>query len=147
MQNMFGFADTINNQGAFYCPAGEGKMGMVDVRDIAAVAVAALTQPGHMGRKYVVTGPEAISYTQIAEKLSAAIGRPVRYVNVTPDEAKQSMLQVGMPAWLVDALLELYGVVRGGYGAVVTKAVEQVTGKKPRSFDEFARDHAAAFRA
>ncbi len=146
MQNMLGFADAIRKQGAFSCPAGDGKMGMVDVRDIAAVAVKALTEPGHMGKKYVITGPEAISYAQIAEKLSAATGRPVRYVNVTPDDAKKTMLQTGMPAWLVEALLELYGVVRGGYGAVVTKVVEQVTGKRPRSFDEFARDHVAVFR-
>jgi uncharacterized protein YbjT (DUF2867 family) len=122
-------------------------MGMVDVRDIAAVAVKALTEPGHMGKKYVVTGPEAISYGQIAEKLSAATGKPVKYVNVPPEDAKKSMLGMGMPAWLVDALLELYGVVRGGYGATVTKVVEQVTGKPPRSFEAFAREHAAVFRA
>jgi uncharacterized protein YbjT (DUF2867 family) len=146
MQNMRMFADSIAQQGAFACPAGDGQMGMVDVRDIAAVAVKALTEPGHMGKKYVVTGPEAISYGQIAEKLSAATGKSVQYVNVTPDDAKKNMLGMGLPAWFVDAMLELYGVVRGGYGAVVTKVVEQVTGQKPRNFEAFAREHARMFR-
>lgn len=146
MQNMLMFAESIARQGAFYCPAGEGKMGMVDVRDIAAVAFRTLTEPGHMAKKYVVTGPEAISYTQIAEKLSAATGKPVRYVNVMPDDAKTNMLGTGLPAWMVDALLELYAIVRAGHGAMVTKVVEQVTGKTPRDFDSFARDHADCFK-
>jgi uncharacterized protein YbjT (DUF2867 family) len=146
MQNMLMFAESIANQGAFYCPAGEGKMGMVDVRDIAAVAVKALSEPGHMAKKYVVTGPEAISYTQIAEKLTAAIGKPVRYVNVMPDDAKKNLLGTGMPAWMVDALLELYAIVRAGHGGVVTNVVEQVTGKMPRDFDGFACEHASFFQ-
>jgi uncharacterized protein YbjT (DUF2867 family) len=146
MQNMLMYADSIIKQGAFYCPAGDGKMGMVDVRDIAAVAVKTLTEPGHMGKKYVITGPEAISYGQIAEKISAVTGKPVKYVNVTPEDAKKAMLGAGMPEWFADALNELHGIVRQGYGAVVTKVVADVAKKQPRTFDEFAREHAAAFR-
>jgi uncharacterized protein YbjT (DUF2867 family) len=141
-----GLSAVDDTQGAFYCPAGEGKMGMVDARDIAAVAVMALTEPGHMAKKYIVTGPEAISYTQIAEKLAAAIGKAVRYANVMPDDARKNLLGAGMPAWMVDALLELYAIVRAGHGAVVTKVVEQVTGKKPRDFDGFACEHAGFFQ-
>jgi len=114
----------------------EGRIGLVDVRDIAAVAVAALTEDGHTGETYIVTGPEALSFVDIAAKLSRAIGKPVSYVDVPPDAARQSMLSLGMPAWFVEDLILLYEAFSAGHGELVTDVVATVTKKQPISFDQ-----------
>jgi uncharacterized protein YbjT (DUF2867 family) len=105
-----------------------------------------LLEPGHTGRTYVITGPEALTYRELAAKLSAATGRPVRYVDVTPAQAKQSMMAAGMPEWAADAVNELSAWYRSGHGALVTQVVAEIGGRTPHTFDTFARDHAAAFR-
>jgi uncharacterized protein YbjT (DUF2867 family) len=145
-QNALMFAPSIAAQGSFSMPSGDARMGFVDVRDIAAVAVKTLMEPGHQGKTYVVTGPEALSYGQVAEKLSTALGKKITFVNASPEEFKKGALAIGMPEWLVDALNELYGWVREGGAAVVTDVVARVAGKPPISFDQFAREHAEAFR-
>ena len=78
--------------------------------------------------------------------ISQAAGRPVVYVDVTPRQWKKEQLAAGVPAWLVEDMLYLYGAYREGYGGAVSTAVRDVTGRDPRSFGEFARDHAARFR-
>ncbi len=143
MQNVLMFLQTMTAQGAFYAPIGDATISLVDVRDIAAVAVKALTASGHEGKTYILTGPEPLSYAQVAEELSMVCGKKVHYVNVPPEAAKQGMVQAGMPAWLADALLELYDVWRKGFGATVTETIREVTGQAPRSFAQFAKDHAA----
>ena len=82
MQNILNQAGAIKSQGAIYGNFKEGKIAMVDVKDIAAVAVAALTEPGHEGKTYVITGGEAVTYAQVADKLSAVAGKKVNYVDV-----------------------------------------------------------------
>src|SRR2546426_3404844 len=82
MQNLLGSTPSIAGEGAFYSPLGDARVAHVDVRDIAAVAVKALTDRGHEGKAYTITGPEALTYTEVAEKLTAALGKPVRYVDV-----------------------------------------------------------------
>ncbi len=147
MQNLLASAGTVKSEGVIYGCSGDGRLGTVDVRDIAAVAAACLTEPGHTGRTYVLTGPEALSYAEMAAKLGAAIGREVRYVDVPPAEYKASLLGFGLPEPLAEDIRVLYGeLFREGEGDVVTTAVQDVTGRPPRSFDEFARDHADAFR-
>jgi len=140
------YSATIKSQNAFYLPMGEGKVSLIDVRDIAAVAVEALTQVGYDCVSYDLTGPEALSNTEIAEILSRVTGRKIRYVAVTDGEARKSMTQAGIPEWAVDALMELYAVNRAGHTAAVTPAVQQITGKKPITFARFAADHADAFK-
>ena len=147
MQNLLGLAPTIVSQGEFYQPAADGKVSHIDVRDIAAVAAKALTSDGHQGKTYVITGPEALSYDDVADKLSTALGRPVKYVNVTPEDFKKSLLGWGIPEWMADGLNELYAAIRAGYCAVVTNTVEEVAKRKPISFDDFVRDFAEAFTA
>lgn len=117
----------------------------MDVRDIAAVAVKLLTEAGHEGKIYEITGPESLSYADIAAKLSRVLGKPVRYVDVPPDAARQSMLQAGMPAWNADAVTELYGAFAGGNFDHTTDTVERLTGRPPITFEQFARENAAAF--
>lgn len=145
MQNLLGFAPGIAAEGKFYAPMKQGRIGLVDVRDIAAVAVAALTEDGHEGETYAITGPESLSFADIAEKLSGATGKSVTYVDVPPDAARQSMLGMGMPTWYVDDLIRLYEVFSSGRGEWVTDTVAAVAKKQPISFDEFARDYAEAF--
>jgi uncharacterized protein YbjT (DUF2867 family) len=147
MQNLLGLAPTIVSQGEFYQPAADGKVSHIDVRDIAAVAAKALTENGHQGKTYVITGPEALSYDEVASKISKAIGKPVKYVNVTPEDFKKSLLGWGIPEFMADGLNEFFAAIRAGYCAVVTNTVEEVTKRKPISFDDFVRDFAGAFTA
>lgn len=146
MQNLLMFADSIKRQGAFYAPMKQGKISLVDVRDIAAVAARVLTEKGHERKTYAITGPEALSFGELAEKFSRVLGRKVAYVDVPPEDAKKGMLGAGMPEWLVDDLLALYGIFSAGHAAVVSKAVEEVTKKPARTFDQFAKDFARFFK-
>lgn len=147
MQNVANYyAGTIKTQGAFYGSAGEARISHVDVRDIAAVAAKALTTPGHDGRAYTITGPEALTYAQIAEKAGKAIGKPVAYVNLTDEQSKQGALAAGVPEFYADLLVDLTRYYRGGTAATVSGDVVKMTGTKPRSFDAFLADHLAAFR-
>lgn len=146
MQNMFMMAGSIKAEGAFYAPTGSGKMGMVDVRDVAAVALAALTEDGHAGKSYTLTGAEALSHAEAAEKLSKATGKPVKHVDISPADFRKAMLGAGMPEWLADGLNELYALVREGQAGALTQTVSEIAHQKPIRFDEFARDFAEAFR-
>ena len=137
---------TIKTQSAFYKPMGDAKVSVVDVRDIATVAVAALTQSGHEGKAYDITGAEALSNKQIAEILSTVVGRKINYVDVSDDKASQGMKAAGMPEVLVNAFMELNHIQKAGHASDVSPVVEQVTGKKPISFEQFARDYAEAFK-
>jgi uncharacterized protein YbjT (DUF2867 family) len=139
-------AATIKDHGAFYQPTGDARQSFVDVRDVAAVAVAALTGSGHKGQIYEITGPESLSFHDVAAKLSAVLGRPVRYVPVTPEAALESMLKSGTPEWNAHALADLYRAFATGPYARTTDTVERVLGRPAIPFEQFARDHAAAFR-
>jgi uncharacterized protein YbjT (DUF2867 family) len=147
MQNFIAFAaDFIKTQNAFYLPQGDGKVSYVDVRDVGAVAVAALTDERHRGKAYTVTGPEALSGSEIAGIFSELTGRTINYVDVPEDAAAKGMREAGMPDALIDALLELYAINEAGYTATVSDAVEKATGRKATSFKQFANDFAAAFK-
>lgn len=125
-------------------PAGDGRVAFVDARDIAAVAVAALTAPGHEDRAYELTGVEALSHSDVADKLSAAMGRPIVYENIPPQVYAQEKASDGWPQASISTLLALFDDMRAGTNAdcVVTDTVARVTGRTPYSFDDFARDHA-----
>ncbi|MGI8746017.1 MAG: SDR family oxidoreductase [Bryobacteraceae bacterium] len=101
MQNFLGMKATIA-QGAIYAPMKQTPLTLVDTRDIAAVAATTLTEAGHEGRIYVITGPEALTHDEIAAKLSAALGHPVKYADVPLDAFNQSLRQAGLPGWLAD---------------------------------------------
>lgn len=145
MQNLIGFRASIQRDGKMYAPLRDGKVSVIDARDIAATAAAVLTSEGHSGRMYDLTGPEALSHAQIASTIGEAIGRPVEYVDVPPEAAREGLVEIGLPAWLADALVELYGLYASGGGADVTGSVEKLTGKKARSLDVWAKDYAGAF--
>lgn len=144
-QNYLGYADTIKKNNVFYAPLGEGKISLIDVRDIAAVAVAALTETGHTGEKYAVTGGESLSCEDIAATLSQITGRPINYVDVPEDKAEQQMLDSKMPKWMVKMIMELNGISKAGYVAAVLPTVEQLTGRKPITFRQFAEENKQSF--
>jgi uncharacterized protein YbjT (DUF2867 family) len=149
MQNLLDLAEAIVSQGSFYLNMGEGRLGMIDVRDIAEFAAAILRADPerHHGRIYTPTGPAAISFAEVAEQLAAVVGGGVRYVPVPDDAARQGMLDAGLSAWLSGALVEYGQAYASGFGDFTTTDFEDVVGKPPRSFADFARDHAAAFGA
>lgn len=147
MQNFVNYnSGTIKAQNAFYGAQGNGAVSHVDIRDIAAVAVEVLSNSGHEGKAYSLTGPEALSNHQAAEKLSRALGRTIRYIDVPPDEFKKGMISAGVPEWSANALIDLQRLYREGGASLVDPAIEQITGRQPKSFDQFCRDYSFAFR-
>jgi uncharacterized protein YbjT (DUF2867 family) len=127
-------------------PMGEARIASVDIGDIAEVAIAVLTTSGHEGKIYPLTGPEALTMGEVADKLSAATGKTIRYVDVPPEEARQARLAAGMPPYLAEGLDELFAERRKGKESRVWPTIEEVFGWKPTTFKEFASRNAAVFR-
>jgi uncharacterized protein YbjT (DUF2867 family) len=127
-------------------PMNNARQAPVDTRDIAAVAVKTLTGDGHAAQTYEITGPESLTFTEIAAQISAATGRAVNYVPITFAQYRQALVGYNLPAWLVEALIDLYEKLAAGVGAEVTNVVREVTGREPTTFAAFAREHAAQFR-
>jgi len=146
MQVYLRFQVTIASQGKFYAASKDSRVSPVDVRDIAAVAVAALTGTGHEGKKYVITGPEALTYFDVADKLSAAICKKVSYVDVPLEAAKQAILDTGAPEWFAEGQMEQFRFRWQGKQSRVTSTIADVAGKNPTSFEDFAREYASYFR-
>ncbi len=145
MQNTLGFAASIAARGAIHAPMRDGRIGLVDTRDIAAVAACVLTRSGHEGKAYDITGPEALSFHDIAARIGEATGRAVTYVDVSPSDAEKFLLAGGMPAWLADTLVGLYGIFAAGHASATTRVIEDVTGRPARTFAQFAAEHARVF--
>ncbi|NJM09261.1 SDR family oxidoreductase [Candidatus Gracilibacteria bacterium] len=135
---------TIKAQGAFYEPADEGATAFIDARDIAAVAVAALTQDGHAGQAYTLTGGRAYTRHEVAATLSQALGREIRYVPQDDAQFRETMAAF-MPQDYIEMLSSLYGMVRAGWTAAVSPEVERLLGRAPISLAQFARDERNAW--
>ena len=147
MQNFVTYnGATINSQNAFYGSQGDGQVSHIDLRDIAAVAVKTLTEDGHEGKAYTLTGPEALGNARVAEILSDDTGREIKYVDLPPEQFKQALLGAGLPEWSVDALNDLQQFYRRGGASAVTDDVQKLLRRKPISFEQFSRDYAQAFQ-
>jgi uncharacterized protein YbjT (DUF2867 family) len=135
---------TIGPDGNYYAPAGDARIAAVDARDVAAVAATALTEDGHAGMTYDLTGPQALTTAECCDLLAAHLGRPIRYVPVDDDAARSAMLGAGLQRWMVDGLIELYQDYRRsgseGYAAQLSDGVEAVTGKPPRTLEQALAD-------
>lgn len=145
MQNVMMAAQTVAADGAIYMPFKDGKVGMIDVRDVAGAAHAVLTSAGHSGTGYILTGPESISFHDAAQALSQSLGKEVSYIDVPLEAAKESMVGMGFPEWIVDGYLELFEGFAVNWGDRTTRAVEELTGHPARSFSQFSSDFAAVF--
>ena len=147
MQNLLAQADYVANDGAIYSASGDGQIPYVDPRDIAAVAFVTLTQTGHLGKKYVVTGGEALSYRQAAEIIAATIGKAVRFVDETPEMARARRVREGLPPAVIESALAIAAYQReGGKTVTITNTIAELTGRPPRTVAAFVREHADAFR-
>ena len=147
MQGLLLFKQLIASQGKITAPVGESPVSVVDVRDIAAVAVAALTETGHEGKSYDITGPEALTHAQMAEELAQTIGKPVTFENISGAAMREALLGFHMPGWQADGLVEDYEHYSRGEATTLSTAVQAVTGVKPRTFQIFAQDFKQAFLA
>jgi uncharacterized protein YbjT (DUF2867 family) len=144
-QGLLAFQPMIASEGHFVAPIGHARVSAVDVRDIAAVAAVVLTEEGHDDKTYTITGPEAVTHTEMASALSQAIGRTVTFSDV-PSEAFAGALKVaGVPPWQVDGLVEDYAHYARGEAEAVSPHVREVTGVDPRDLSRFAKDYASAF--
>jgi uncharacterized protein YbjT (DUF2867 family) len=144
MQNFINYFPPRN--GVIYLPWGNGKASFVDARDIAAVAARALTNEAHKNKVYTLTGPVALSIDEVARTLSHAAGREIKYVDVPESAAREAMLNAGMAEWQVDLLMELHAINKESRWCTITSDVQEVVGKLPIDFNEFACDHTDTFR-
>jgi uncharacterized protein YbjT (DUF2867 family) len=145
MTNLLAVAEPVRAQRVLPAPAGDGRIAMIDPRDVGAVAAAVLAGSGHDGRTYELTGPDAVSYGDIAAELSHATGTHVEYVDVPPHAARERLVASGMPDWLIVHLDGVFAKIRAGELAATTDSVALLTGRAPRTIADFVTDHRDAF--
>jgi len=145
MQNTMMAVQTILSDRVIYWDMEDGKLAMIDVRDIVDAAFAVLTGNGHEGKSYILTGPAAISLNEVASTLSKVLGKDVKYVNVPGEAALKSMQAMGVPEWIAKGYVELSEGFAENFANSVTKNVSTLTGHPARSFEQFVRDFAQVF--
>lgn len=145
MQNMLGNAASIKAQGVYSLPSGDARVAEIDFRDIAKVAAVALTEGGHIGKAYDLSGPEAMTHTERAQILSEVLGKTVTYVSPPETDWKAAMLGYGLPEWQVDGILDLLRYYKAGKSERVSPAVKEVTGSDPISYRQFVQDYKEVF--
>lgn len=143
--NFLRWVDTINAGEPIPNLTGTGTQGVIDPRDVAAVAVEALLSSAHAGQIYALTGPELLSVPDQAARLEHLLGRPVNTVDLPLNAARAQMLASGMDISVVDVIITGSAWVRAGHNAILTADVTRVLGRPPASFDTWARDHRHAF--
>ncbi len=142
------WAESIKGRGSVFFPGGKsGKVAPIDPRDVASVAALALTQSGHGGQAYELTGCELFTMGEMVKIISRTLDKPLQYVDIPPLAAKLFMLKTGMDKTLVNALMEMLASLRKNEGAIVTDTFQQLTGHLPRRFEEWCQHHMEAFRA
>lgn len=120
------------------------RINMIDTRDVAAAAATALTESGHTGTAYKLTGRQPVSLAKVAETLSEVMDQAIRYREVSPDKAVDVFVDRGSPEWLAREQVALFQGFAKGAGEVDTDAIERVLGRQPRSLREFVDDHFSA---
>ncbi len=142
MQNFVNFFSNDIKNGVVYQPVGQGKMGWVDVRDIAAVNTQVLIHPEkYINQELTITGSENLSYAEALKLISKTIGEPIDFVDIPDEKANAAMKSYGMPPFSIDMLSSLNQIIKAGYAEGVTTTVQNVTGEKPISFEQFANDY------
>ncbi|MFD7159053.1 NmrA family NAD(P)-binding protein [Kribbella sp. NPDC059898] len=146
MQNLFALAPMVKQTRGFLMSAGEGQVGMIDARDVAAAACAIATAPtAHAGHTYCLTGPGLITYTDIAKELSGALGHEIEYRQIRTDEHRAAMIRAGVPEAVATSNAQAFGLIAEGDAAWLTDDVAALTGTAPRSLHSFITEHIAAF--
>ena len=145
MQNIMMAAESIASEGNIYMPFKDGKLGMIDIRDIADVSAVVLTEEGHEGKTYTPSGPKSISLTEVAAAFSSALDKEVNYIDVPMEAADESLSGMGFPEWNKNAYLEYFKAYSEGWGDYTSSDVEDLTGNPARSIETFAKDFAQVF--
>jgi len=146
MQNLLSSAGSVASDGMLYMNMGQGRVGMIDGRDVGVFAARVIEDPArHAGKTYTPTGPQATTMAEAAETLSSVLGKRVNYVALPPEAAQQAMLGFGLSRWFVGNVVDYGRVYSEGWGDFVTSDFKDVTGKEARSFNQFATDFAPAF--
>jgi uncharacterized protein YbjT (DUF2867 family) len=143
MQNFAGFVA----MGMVAFPAGPGKTSFVDVRDVAEIAIKALSEDGHLHRVYRLTGPDPMTFEGAANRISAALGRDIPFVGITPDDMRNALIEQGAEPWYADMNAEMTFAVREGFTFNPSNDIEFLLGRKPRSIETYVADHAAEMGA
>lgn len=139
-------APTIAAKGTIFLPMGNARLEPVDIEDIAKVAFSLLHSEGHEGKSYDMTGPESLSMTEVAKRISSAIEKPVRYVNVAPEDHRKMLLEHGIPSFLADGVYELFAERRRRPDQPVLLRTHELFGVRPTTFAEFALRNAGIFK-
>ena len=145
MTNLLGAAEGVRHQGMLFAPATGAEIAMIHPSDVAAGAAGALTESGHDGRTYVLTGPEALTYQRVAEDLSAQIGRRIGFVDIPPAAATAALIGAGLPAFAAEQVVRVFDALRQGAQSTTTGSVRTLTGRDAHPFADFAPDYAGAF--
>ena len=145
MQNYLDYAGAIRTQGILASTGGAGRHADVDARDIGEAAARILTQPGHEGRAYEITGREAHSLEDVTRRIAKISGREVRFVKLSREEGRRQLLTSGESDWSADAWIELLDWFEQGHGDAVAPDAERILGRPPRALDTFLREHVREF--
>jgi uncharacterized protein YbjT (DUF2867 family) len=149
MQNIVSYlAPSIREQGAFFAAMGDARVSYLDLRDIAAVVARVMASPAaHLGKTYELNGPEAITYSDLAQRIARACGRQVKFVDIPEAAQRDGMLAMGMPEWQVHALLDLQHYYTCGQGGEVTGVLAALLGRAPLNLDSFLEEFKNSFRS
>ena len=145
MQNTLAWGARVLD-GTFYSPVPDAAFSVVAARDVAEVAAVALTEDGHEGKAYGLSGPEAVSYRDQATRVFAAAGREIQVEEIPVETLKRELVRAGVPPWNAEGLVELFEVYAAGGAQMVTSGVKDVLDRDPRNLDAFAADHADSFK-
>ena len=146
MQNVLALAPAIATTSTFGSCAGQGRTGLVDARDVAAVAAEIIASPAaHAGKTYWLTGPELLSNYDVATKLSKLLCRTITYQELTFEQTKDAMIRAGVPEQIAEMNAQAFSLTADGDAEWVTQDVPSLLGRPARSFQQFAGDYAAAF--
>jgi uncharacterized protein YbjT (DUF2867 family) len=145
MQIFLGSAPAIRERGELVMPTGDGTVATTDLRDVAEVIELALTQPGHAGRSYDLTGPELLTMADCAERFTRVLGREVRHVDQPLDQFAQRLLAIGLSEWRAQAVCREFEAIRAGIIDHTTDTVQRLLGREPRSLAQFIADHREVF--
>lgn len=149
LQNILAYlAPSIRTQSAFYAAMGNARLSYLDVRDIAVVIAKTLITPGdHAGKTYELNGPEAVTYSELAARISKVANREVKFIDIPEAAQRKAMRDLGMPEWQVNALLELQQYYLSGKGGEVTDVLPNLLGRAPVHLDRFLQEFRNEFRA
>jgi uncharacterized protein YbjT (DUF2867 family) len=146
MSNLLAWAWSIKSEGVVRSSTGDGRRAFIHSDDIAAVATEALTSPEHDGESLAITGPEAVTFAEVTERIGAAVGKPLAFQPISDEEARRRYAATGAPTEETEAHVALWRAIREGRLATVTDNVERILGRKPIGLDQWIKESAAAFR-